>query len=276
MTDPRSRTVFGGTVVVTGGVGVIGSGVAANLRGQGVTVVVWDRVTEQTSDDSKVDLSDAASVQDAMAALFKHHRAPYSFVMAHGVHELSTLNDLTCGDFGEAVMNGNFMSVVNVVASAVALDAPPSRFVLLGSIAARTPIAFSPIYSASKSAAEVFLEAAGYELEMLGHSWSIINVGGVNSGFNEEGLSAGVGTLPVSDAFNRVAKRIHSQYGVSPKVVSGKLADCAIATKTRSRYTIGLKANIADAVGRVGGLWGRRLLVGAALLRSGDASRRRG
>ncbi len=266
---------YRGTTVVAGGAGVVGSLVVETLRDRGINTVVWDRSGTPAAEHAVVDLTDPAAVRAAILSLLAQQPAPYSFVMAQGVHEFNTLADLAQSDGGAAVVAGNFTSIVNIVTTAAELNVPPSRFVLLGSIAARTPIAFSAIYSASKAAAEVFLEAAGYELDLLGHSWCIVDVGGINTGFNEVGHAAGIGSAPVHEVFSRVAKRIHSSYGMPPGLVAQRITDVATKPRVRHHYTIGSKARVASGVSRLAGMPGRRLLVSMALLRNvGGGSRR--
>lgn len=266
----------GGTIVVAGGAGVVGSLVVKTLRERGANAVVWDRSGHHSTGHSVVDLTDPTAVRSAILSLLAQHPAPYCFIMAHGVHEFNTLVDLAQSDGGAKVVAGNFTSVVNIVTTVVDLNVPPSRFLLLGSIAARTPIAFSAIYSASKAAAEVFLEAAGYELYLLGHSWCIVDVGGINTGFNEVGHADGIGSSPVHEAFSRVAKRIHSKYGMPPGLVARRITNVVTKPRLRHHYTIGSKAKIASGVSRLAGMPGRRWLVSIALLRNvGGSGRKR-
>lgn len=276
MTERVSAGSGNGTIVVTGGAGVVGSRTVQVLRSRGENVVAWDRSVALTGSHQIVDLSNSSIVASAIGRLAAEQPAPYCFVMTHGSHELGTLSDLSEMADSTEMVDSNFSTVVNIVSSAVACNFPPTRFILLGSIAARTPIAFSAMYSASKSAASTFLEAAGYELSLWGHTWCIVDVGGIDTGFNESGHAEGRGPLPVRDAFARVAKRVHSKHGVTPDLVAQRLAALSVARRVRRQHAIGGKARLAGAVSRLGGMRGRHLLVSAALLRRSGIGFRRG
>ncbi len=144
-------------LIVTGATGGLGTEVMRHLSGA-YNCVALTR--------SMADLSDPASVREAIRSIADKHGPPYGLVHLAGGFAAGSLLDTSDETWAE-MLSSNLTAAFAVIRETLAVmdHSIPGRIVAISSDAARTKAAGSVAYTISKSALNTLIEVVARELE---------------------------------------------------------------------------------------------------------------
>jgi short-subunit dehydrogenase len=186
----------GTTVLVTGASRGIGAAVARAAHARGAKVGLLARSAPELealrdelgerSDFAVADVSDRASVDDAITALIESLGLPGILVNNAGLGSYASFLEEDVDAF-ERLMAVNYLGTVHATRAALPwmIDRGSGHIVNIGSIAGRLGAPFETAYSASKFAVVGFTEALAAELHGLGIQVSLVQPGPVRTHFTE-------------------------------------------------------------------------------------------
>lgn len=151
-----------GAHVVVGGASGIGAAVVDAERASGADVLVWDIAG---SYDLKCDVTDPASVDDAVAETLSRVGAPSEVTVTAGVGHSGMLLDLPVDEWDRviAVNTRGPLLVMRALARAMIDAGTPGSMVATSSVSARLVDRSMGAYCASKAALSMLVEVAACE-----------------------------------------------------------------------------------------------------------------
>ncbi len=208
-------------IAITGASSGIGTALALAYAGPGVTLGLFGRDPDRlamiasaarqrgaSAATFEVDVTDRAGMEAALRT-FDRERPIDLLIAAAGVSSGAPPGgELEPAESAHAVFDINVLGTANTVLPALELMAArgEGRIVLVGSLAARPPLPFSPAYSASKAAVESYGEALRGAARPFG---VVVTV--VSPGFVETPMSARVvGPRPFMMTAERAAMIIQA------------------------------------------------------------------
>jgi len=219
------------TAIVVGGASGIGAACVAEARASGLDVLVWDVAGDP---DIRCDVTDAASVDDAMVATVARMGVPTEVTITAGVGHGALLLDTTVEDWDRviAVNTRGPLLVMRAAARAMIDAGVPGSIIATSSVSAHLVDRAMGPYCASKAALSMLVRVAACEWATHG-----IRVNGVGPGVTETPmlgrapvdsgwLAAVAGRTPLgrlgrADDVARAVRALHSV-----DWVTGQILDC--------------------------------------------------
>ena len=171
-----------GTVVLTGASGGMGRSVRSLLEKEGY--FVWALDISGDADDKnyiRTDITDESSVQAAADHVASVSGKVDAVVYLAGIYDMNSLVEMPEEDFLR-IFNVNLFGMYRVNKAFVPLLNPASRIVMVSSeLAPLDPLPFTGIYAITKSSIEKYAYSLRMELQLLGHSVSVVRPGAVKT-----------------------------------------------------------------------------------------------
>ena len=171
-----------GTVVLTGASGGMGRAVRSLLEKEGCCV--WALDISGDADDKnyiRTDITDESSVQAAADHVASVSGNVDAVVHLAGIYDMNSLVEMPEEDFLR-IFNVNLFGMYRVNKAFVPLLNPASRIVMVSSeLAPLDPLPFTGIYAITKSSIEKYAYSLRMELQLLGHSVSVVRPGAVKT-----------------------------------------------------------------------------------------------
>ena len=172
-------------VVITGAYGGMGYAAAKALAAHGYGVFALDKTVREAEENIvpvEVDVTDAASVERAVAAVRAQTDEIYAILHFAGIYRLDSLVEMSEERFVE-IFNVNLFGAYRVNKTFLPLLTAGSRVVLTTSeLAPLDPLPFTGIYAITKTALDKYAYSLRMELQLLGIKVSVIRPGAVDTG----------------------------------------------------------------------------------------------
>jgi 3-oxoacyl-[acyl-carrier protein] reductase len=166
--DDMKMRFEGQVAVVTGGADGIGKAVAARLRAEGATVLIFDRAVFETAGDQcyPVDVSDEPGLREAFAAVVQRYGAIDIVVHCAGIvgPNNTKITEVSVDDFDRVYrvnLRGSFLVLKHALPTMVLQN--KGRVLLFASIAGKEGNAGMTPYSSTKAGVIGLVKAAGKE-----------------------------------------------------------------------------------------------------------------
>ena len=243
----------GRRILVLGGARGIGRALCAQLHAAGATPEVLDRAADPGAADSVriLDMTDRAAVRAfcaEAAAAGRRFDAVVITAAIHGGCPAAAMSDA----FIARLLDVNLGAHMGFVRDILPLVADGGRIVGISSNCAEIGIPMESAYAATKAGLERFYEALALETADRRLRPLVVQVGNVNTGFNETGNEyepAGAGFTDT--AYRQVIARIDSRHGLPPERVAAALVDLLARRNPPFRTLVGMNARKT--------FWARRL-----------------
>ncbi len=260
-------------VLIVGGAGGIGKRTAELLWERDDHLIVADRdqkrldqfKTQHDHADKKLscllfDLTVPASRQELISWIREKFGVLDVLVVTAAVHSTFPVEFMT-DETIDRVLNVNLNSHMKLVRDCLPLIRDGGRIVGVSSIAAQIGIPMSSLYSASKAGLEMFYESLSVEVMHRRIKCIVIQIGNVNTGFNETGNDyQPVGDRSIDAGYSRVVRKIDSRYGMDPAIVAQTILSAMESRSPKFCYVVGANAKKAHWAKRLLGRdWGIRL-----------------
>lgn len=196
MTTRRDARANRPAVLVTGGSGAVGFETALHLASLGFRVYATMRRSDRQAALEEaaaragssvrvvpMDLTDASSVKDAVAAVVKDAGALFAVVNNAGLYMRGFFEDLSADEIRQ-VFDTNVFGTMAVIREALPhmRAAGRGRIIIISSVAGRSGSAIASAYCASKFALEGFAESLSLELRPFGIDTVIVEPAILRSG----------------------------------------------------------------------------------------------
>lgn len=172
-------------VVITGAYGGMGYAAAKALAARGYGVFALDKAVREAEENIvpvEVDVTDAASVERAVAAVRAQTDVVYAVLHFAGIYRLDSLVEMSEERF-TGIFDVNLFGAYRVNKAFLPLLTAGSRVVLTTSeLAPLDPLPFTGIYAITKSALDKYAYSLRMELQLLGIKVSVIRPGAVDTG----------------------------------------------------------------------------------------------
>ena len=172
------------TVLLTGAFGGMGKAVRTLLVSEGFDVIACDcRVPaeEKEADVFEADVTDLQSLDRVFRQLKEENTELDAIVNLAGVYDFNSLVEIPEDRFLN-IFNINLFGVYRVNKVFLPLLKPHSRIVVVSSeLAPLKMLPFTGLYGITKAAAEEYAYALRMELQLIGHSVSVIRPGAVRT-----------------------------------------------------------------------------------------------
>ena len=170
-----------GTVVVTGAAGGMGQAVCRLLCERGYRVWKLDITDRNDTDYIRTDITSEQSVLSAADHIRSVSGKVDAVVNMAGIYDMNSLVEMSEEEFLR-IFNINFFGMYRVNKAFLPLLNPNSRIVMVSSeLAPLDPLPFTGIYGITKSTIEKYAYSLRMELQLLGHSMSVIRPGAVKT-----------------------------------------------------------------------------------------------
>ena len=171
------------TVVLTGANGGMGKAIRTFLEKEGCTVWALDIRGDEDPHFIKTDITDSSSIEKAFEHVKSVSGKIDAIVHTAGIYDMNSLVEMSEEDFVR-IFNINLFGMYRVNKAFLPLMNPNSRIVIVSSeLAPLDPLPFNGIYTITKSAVEKYAYSLRMELQLLGHSVSVIRPGAVKTQF---------------------------------------------------------------------------------------------
>ncbi|MCV6595638.1 MAG: SDR family oxidoreductase [Mangrovicoccus sp.] len=252
--------VSGKRILVLGGARGIGRALCEQLLAQGAMVHVldsdgaaldWARAAGPKAQAQELDMTDRPAVA-ALCAAFKAENTRFDGVVVaaaiHGGCPAVAMED----DFIARLLDINLGAHMGFVRDILPLLVDGGRLVGISSNCAEIGIPMESAYAATKAGLERYYEALVIELADRGIRPMVVQVGNVNTGFNETGnVYEGQGSGYTDSAYAKVIAQIDSANGMPPAQVAAAIAKLFSAKNPPFRSLVGINAKKT--------FWARRL-----------------
>ena len=169
------------TVVITGAAGGMGCAVRQMLEKQGFTVWALDIADLNEDRYIRTDITDSSSVEEAARRIAEECGKVDAVVHLAGIYDMNSLVEMPEEEFLR-IFNINLFGMYRVNKAFVPFLNPRSRIVMVSSeLAPLDPLPFTGIYAITKSAIEKYAYSLRMELQLLGHSVSVVRPGAVKT-----------------------------------------------------------------------------------------------
>ena len=244
----RKQNRVGQTVLVVGASGGMGQATCAALKAAGYAVVGIDKHLPAKPIQDVLyfacDIRDEASVLEAVEHLRMEDIHLYAIIHMAGMYILDSLVEIEESQFIK-LMNVNLFGVYRVNRLFLPFLDVRGRIVITSSeLAPLNPLPFTGLYALSKTALEAYAKSLRMELQLLGHSVSVIRPGAVYTGM----LASSTKSLDIfcektklyqADAatFHAVIDRVESKR-ISPQKIAQLALRCVSAKRPKYVYNI--------------------------------------
>lgn len=238
-------------VLVFGGARGIGRAVCEILLERGARVAVLDRdagaldwVADRAGATGAVlDITDRAAVHGFFAERLREGTAYDAAVIAAAVHGACPAVAMQEA-FVARMLDVNLGAHMLLVRDLVPCLARGGRLVGISSNAAQIGIPMESAYAASKAGLERFYEALDLELADRAIRPVIVQVGNVNTGFNETGneYEPGAGDAYTDAVWRQVLEKIDSRHGMPPQAVAAAIVALLETSRPPLRALVGANA----------------------------------
>ena len=170
-----------GTVVITGAAGGMGKAVCSLLRKKGYSVWALDIADKNDTDYIRTDITSQQSVISAAQHVKEVSGTVDAVVNMAGIYDMNSLVEMSEEEFLR-IFDINIFGMYRVNKAFLPLLNPNSRIVMVSSeLAPLDPLPFTGIYGITKSTIEKYAYSLRMELQLLGHSVSVIRPGAVKT-----------------------------------------------------------------------------------------------
>ncbi|MCB1194178.1 MAG: SDR family NAD(P)-dependent oxidoreductase [Leptospiraceae bacterium] len=207
---------------------------------------------QQTQSDKKenieiiqFDICNSSNREKLAKLIHDKYKEIYALVISAGKHSTSPVEYVLDNDIDQ-IIDVNLISHIKLVRDLLPYIRENGKIIGISSLAGCMGVPMSSIYSASKFGLEGFYETLWYDTKYRKIYPSIIQIGAVNTGFNETGNNFKSNTSEyLSKAYSQVISKIHSKNGISPYNVAKIIAKILKTRKPKFQYIIGLNAKKA-------------------------------
>ncbi len=190
------------------------------------------------------DVTDSSALQAAVARIHEEAGSLDGIVHTAGVYDLNSLAEMPEEDFLRD-FNVNLFGMFRLNKLAVPLLREGGRIVIISSeLAPLEPLPFTGVYAVTKAAVEKYAAALRMELQLLGHSVTVIRPGAVRTGM----LPASTGKLDRfcretrlyqcnAARFRRIVGRVEAR-NVPPERIAALVLKSLTAARPRLVYCV--------------------------------------
>ena len=172
-----------GTVVLTGAAGGMGKAVRSLLEERNWRVWALDISDAGGKDFIRTDITDERSVEAAFTEIRNRSGHIDAIVHTAGIYTMDSLVEMTEEEVLR-IFNVNLFGIMRVNRIFLPILNPNSRITMVSSeLAPLDPLPFTGIYAITKSAIEKYAYSLRMELQLLGHTVSVIRPGAVKTPF---------------------------------------------------------------------------------------------
>jgi NAD(P)-dependent dehydrogenase (short-subunit alcohol dehydrogenase family) len=239
---------MGQVILVTGASSGIGRACAARLVRAGHRVYGGSRHPEPGAESTfltiRIDVSDDASVDAALAQILELEKGIDSIVLSAGFSMLGAVEDTAASDARD-IFETNYWGVVRIIQAVLPVmrRRGGGHIVVISSVAGRMGVPFRAYYSSTKFALEGFCEALSLEVAGHGIKVSLVAPGHVPTrlGANRRKVAASRKNPAYADAFDRCVTSVEQQDagGTDAEAVAELVAEIIADPAPKLRYTIG-------------------------------------
>lgn len=169
------------TVALTGANGGMGKAIRTLLEKEGCTVWALDIQGDEDPHFIRTDITDSSSIEKAFEHVKSVSGKIEAIVHTAGIYDMNSLVEMPEEEFLR-IFNINFFGMYRVNKTFLPILNPNSRIVMVSSeLAPLDPLPFTGIYAITKSVIEKYAYSLRMELQLLGHSVSVIRPGAVKT-----------------------------------------------------------------------------------------------
>ena len=175
-----------GTVVLTGAAGGMGRAVRTLLEQKGYRVWALDITDAGGSGSIRTDITDGKSVEAAFNEIASRSGHIDAIVHTAGIYTMDSLVEMTDEEVLR-IFNVNLFGIMRINRIFLPILNPHSRITMVSSeLAPLDPLPFTGIYAITKSTIEKYAYSLRMELQLLGHTVSVIRPGAVRTPFLDQ------------------------------------------------------------------------------------------
>lgn len=175
-----------GTVVLTGAAGGMGKAVRKLLEERGFLVWALDISDAGGRNFIRTDITDESSVQAAFTQIKTQSCHIDAIVHTAGIYMMDSLVEMTDSEVLR-IFNVNLFGIMRINRIFLPILNPRSRIMMVSSeLAPLNPLPFTGIYAITKSSIEKYAYSLRMELQLLGHTVSVIRPGAVKTPFLDQ------------------------------------------------------------------------------------------
>lgn len=175
-----------GTVVLTGAAGGMGKAVRGLLEGKGYRVWALDISDAGGKDYIRTDITDGKSVEAAFSEIKRQSGKIDALIHTAGIYTMDSLVEMTDEEVLK-IFNVNLFGIMRTNRIFLPILNPHSRIMMVSSeLAPLDPLPFTGIYAITKSTIEKYAYSLRMELQLLGHTVSVIRPGAVKTPFLDQ------------------------------------------------------------------------------------------
>ncbi len=172
-----------GTIVLTGAAGGMGKAIRTLLEQKGYRVWALDISDAGGCDFIRTDITDEKSVQSAFSVIRDRSTRIDAIIHTAGIYKMDSLVEMPEEEVLN-IFNVNLFGIMRVNRIFLPILNPHSRIMMVSSeLAPLDPLPFTGIYAITKSAIEKYAYSLRMELQLLGHTVSVIRPGAVKTPF---------------------------------------------------------------------------------------------
>ena len=247
-----------GSVLITGASSGIGLCTAQHLAARGFEVYGTSRKPAADADPKirwvAMDVGDESSVRQAVAEVHASTPRLDALVCNAGFGIFGSIEEVS-DEATQRQFDTNVFGVLRTLRAVVPAmrEARAGRIVLVGSLAAHTPIPYQAHYSASKAAVGALALALHSELAAFGVHVSLVEPGDVDTPFNDAMDWSQGGESVYGESMRRCEDAIREMLPKAPGPESvAKVIEAALcATRPRLRYSAGADAKLVPIARRL-------------------------
>ena len=234
-------------ILVTGASGGMGLATCQILDGCGYTVYGLDRKQPDKSCSFRfisADVTDSVQLEAAFKRIKEEAGSLKAILHFAGVYDLNSLVEIVEQEF-VSIFDINLFGVYRVNHIFLPLLEPKGRIIITSSeLAPLDPLPFTGLYAITKTALEKYASALHMELQLLGHSVSVIRPGAVQTGLlrvSTDRLDSFCNKTELyrcnADLFRSIVDRVESR-SVSPQAIGSLTMKILKAKRPRPLYNI--------------------------------------